>query len=85
MNLKIGILRAVFTLLDACSFECKTIGNLHPTDMHCLTCSLYALRGSVKTHLDFWSEEVTAPAGDWKQTNGVLLPKTVQRWERPSS
>lgn len=35
--------------------ECKTIGNLHPSDKHCVTCSFQAIEKYICEHINFWA------------------------------
>ena len=86
MRYKIALLRAVsFMLYIFPETECKTIGNMNPIGMHCLMCSIYELRKTVKAHLDFWETPVSSREFITPTNSTVARPKTVQRWEEALS
>lgn len=52
-----SILKALHAFLEAIPYwECKTIGNLHPDDLHCLSCTFWDIKKRVKRAVEFWAK-----------------------------
>ena len=52
---RIRALEAIKVIADTYAhYGCKTIGNLNPEGMHCLTCTFNTIKDAIDPHVEFW-------------------------------